>query len=225
MAKLQSTGHGNLIGALADAVADRILRGEFREGEPITQEQLAADYQVSRTPVREALRQVEAWGLVEHRPNRGVVVKAIPTEQIAELYDLRVLLEADLLAHAIPRMRDSDIDKARAVLPLLEDAYEKSDMAQWGELNWRFHHALYFPSGREQTIAMVESINLQIERYVRLHLILTHAFEAARDEHRELVLLCAARDTEAAVAFLAHHIREAGKGLLRAIHENRFQHS
>jgi DNA-binding GntR family transcriptional regulator len=221
--ELPVASHGNLIQSLAEAIADRILLGEFKEGDPITQESIAQDYAISRTPVREALRRVEAWGFIEHRPNRGVVVRSIPTEQIAELYDVRALLETDLLARSIPRMRDANVDAARAILPLLEKAYEENDIAAWSELNWRFHEALYASSGREQTIGMVATINRQLERYVRLHLILLNAFEVAKDEHRELVKLCATRDVGRAVTYLEAHIREAGHGLLRAIEEKRHQ--
>lgn len=204
---------------LAESLRQRILGGEFQEGDQLVQETIAAEYQVSRMPVREALRQLEAGGFVELRLHRGAVVKAVPTEQIAELFELRGLLEADLLAHAIPRMRDEDLARARTILQQLETAHRSADVASYSDLNHAFHAALYAPSERVQTLAMVQSINDQTDRYVRLHLVLTGAADADAD-HRELLRLCATRDTDRAIAFLRNHIAETKRNLLQEI-ENR----
>src|SRR5689334_7635278 len=89
---------------LAESLRDRILSGEINEGDALIQDALAREYDVSRMPVREALRQLEALGLVAIQIHRGAVVTSIPTEQIAELFDLRALLECEILRCAIPRI-------------------------------------------------------------------------------------------------------------------------
>ena len=88
--------------ALAASLQERILNGEFKDGEPLIQEAIAEEYEVSRMPVREALRQLEASGLIVLKTHKGAVVTSIPTEQIGELFDLRALLECDILGRAIP---------------------------------------------------------------------------------------------------------------------------
>ncbi len=77
---------------LADSLRERILSGEFKEGDQLVQESIADEYQVSRMPVREALRQLEASGLIELKAHRGAVVTSIPLEQVSELFELRALL-------------------------------------------------------------------------------------------------------------------------------------
>jgi DNA-binding GntR family transcriptional regulator len=206
---------------LRDSLRERILNGELKEGETLIQDAIAEEYDVSRMPVREALRQLEAMGLVAMRTHKGAVVTTIPTEQVEELFELRALLEGDLLARAIPRMLDQDVAEARAILSRLEASFEERDMAKWGGLNWAFHHRLYLPAQRAQTLGIVQGVNLQTERYIRIHLIVTDGLETAQTEHRELLRLCALRDRAAAVAFLRDHITGAGHALVANLRHHR----
>jgi DNA-binding GntR family transcriptional regulator len=216
--KLERSG---LPEAIAISLQERILSGEFKEGDQLIQDAIAREYEVSRMPVREALRQLEAAGLVKLRLHKGAVVTSIPTEQIAELFQLRSRLECDLLAAAMPHMQDSDIEAANEALLQLEAAYEEGAIREWGPLNWEFHRRLYAPSNRVQTLLIVQSINVQVERYNRIQLTLTKSFAIAKAEHRKLLRFCASRDSEQAVEYLMKHIDEAGRKLLRVIAESR----
>jgi DNA-binding GntR family transcriptional regulator len=203
--------------ALADSLRERILQGEFQEGDQLVQESIAKEYEVSRMPVREALRQLEAAGLVVLKMHKGAVVKSIPVEQIAELFDLRVTLESELLTHAVRKMTAADLAASGAIMEQLEQAYRSGDIGTWGSLNWAFHSSLYAPAGRVQTLAIAETINMQTDRYIRLGMVLNHSIAGAEIEHRELLALCAGRDTKAAVAYLKRHISETGRQLLVAL--------
>jgi DNA-binding GntR family transcriptional regulator len=207
--------------SLRDSLQERILNGEFREGDSLLQDAIAAEYDVSRMPVREALRQLEACGLVAMRTHKGAVVTTIPTEQIKELFELRATLECDLLRRAIERCTDQDIADARVILGELEESYRRGDVARWGSLNWAFHERLYAAADRVQTLAIVQGVNVQTERYLRLHLLLTDGLGVAEKEHRELLRLCALRQTEQAVAFLNEHISGTCRALLAALLNHR----
>ena len=207
--------------ALTESLRERILNGEFKEGDALIQDAIAQEYDTSRMPVREALRQLEAAGLVVMKLHRGAVVTSLPTEQIGELFDLRALLECDVLARAIPYLTDAHLAAARDLQQELESSYRRQDVASWGHLNWEFHRSLYQAAGRVQTLAVLEGINLQIDRYMRLHLFLTHAIDKAQKEHRELLRLCALRDVDRAVPYLNEHIQSAGRTLLVALKKSR----
>lgn len=207
--------------SLRDSLQERILNGEFREGDALIQDAIAEEYDVSRMPVREALRQLEACGLVAMRTHKGAVVTTLPTEQIEELFELRATLEGDLLARAMTRMTDQDVSESRAILDQLEASYQARDMASWGRLNWAFHKRLYAPADRAQTMAILQGINLQTERYIRLHLVLTDGLEAAEREHREILRLYALRASDEAVAYLRTHILDAGRSLVVALRRER----
>lgn len=207
--------------SLRDSLQERILNGEFKEGDALIQDAIAEEYDVSRMPVREALRQLEACGLVAMRTHKGAIVTTLPTEQIEELFELRAMLEGDLLARAMSRMTDQDVGEARAILDQLEASYQARDMASWGRLNWAFHQRLYAPADRARTMAILHGINLQTERYIRLHLVLTDGLEAAEREHREILRLYALRATDEAVAYLRTHILDAGRSLVVALRQQR----
>lgn len=206
---------------LAESLRERILNGELKEGDALIQDEVAREYDVSRMPVREALRQLEACGLVVMKLHKGAVVTSLPTEQIEELFDLRVGLECDLLARAIPRLTDQHVDHARRVLLELEKAYEQEDVPSWGRLNWEFHRSVYVAAERVQTLAVVQGINLQTDRYIRLHLLLARTMSEAKREHRELLHLCTVRDIDRAVAFLRKHISNTRRALLLALRKSR----
>ncbi len=206
---------------LADSLRERILDGEFKEGEQLVQEAIAAEYEVSRMPVREAFRQLEAAGLIANRLHRGAVVTSLPLEQIGELFDLRALLECDVLGHAIPLMTEKTLDEARAILAELERAYHDGDVASWGALNWAFHRSLYVPAARVQTMAVIQGVNIQTDRYIRLQMVLTDAVEQAEEEHRELFRIYVAGEAEIAVRYLRQHILNAKQALITAISKSR----
>ena len=206
---------------LAELLRERILNGEFKEGDPLVQEAIAAEYDVSRMPVREAFRQLEAAGLIVSKIHKGAIVTTIPPEQILELFELRALLEGEILAHSVPKMTDEDLALSRSILTQLEDAYHQRDIARWGALNWEFHSSLYVPANRVQTFTVIQGINVQTDRYIRLQLLLTDAFAAAEEEHREILRLCTERDIERAVPYLRKHITDAGTDLLSAIGKRR----
>ena len=204
---------------LAQSLQERILNGEFKEGDPLVQEALAEEYEVSRMPVREALRQLEASGLIVMQTHKGAIVTSIPTEQVGEMFELRALLECDVLGHAISKMTEQDLEASQIVLSHLEEAYRIGDVHKWGALNWEFHRSLYVPAGRVQTLGLIQGINVQTDRYIRLQLQLTgpNAVADAEKEHREILRLCGARETREAVSYLRRHILNAGKNLLVAL--------
>ena len=88
----------------ADAIRERILRGHYPEGEPLRQDGIGTELGVSRIPVREALRQLEAEGLVTFNPHRGAVVSTLSLKEIRELFELRADIEGDLIRRAVPHM-------------------------------------------------------------------------------------------------------------------------
>ncbi len=99
-----------------ERLRERILHGDYPEGAPLRQDALAAELGVSRIPVREALRQLEAEGLVTFSPHVGAVVSSLSLAEIKELFDLRALLESELLRRAIPHMHEDDLARAAGVL-------------------------------------------------------------------------------------------------------------
>src|SRR6202789_1937222 len=106
----------SLTSAVADKLRDQIIRGEIPEGAQLRQDAIATQSQVSRIPVREALRQLDAEGLIAIVPNRGAVVPALSADDVEELFSIRALLEPEVLKLSIPRFTEDDFAEAGAGL-------------------------------------------------------------------------------------------------------------
>jgi DNA-binding GntR family transcriptional regulator len=203
--------------ATADEIRHRILSGEFRDGQPLRQDVLAEELGVSRIPVREALQRLESEGLVVHQPHKGCVVTSLSPEEIEELFDLRAMLEPELIRHAVARMTPADLDEAQRVLDEYDRVFEHADVHVWGELNTEYHLALYAPSERKRTMEIVRSLLVNTDRYTRLLLVLTDGVPLARHDHGQLMALCRAGKGEEAAAVLKDHIVMASRNLIAAI--------
>ena len=199
---------------VADELRRRIMAGAIPEGQQLRQEALAADLGVSRIPVREALRQLEAEGFVSIASHRGAVVSKLSLDEIAELFELRIRLECWLLGLAVPQMRGSDLEEAEAAL---ETMISNRKIENWGQLNWQFHAALYGPSGRTATLRILRRISENMDRYIRLQISLTSGQLKAHREHKQLLQLCRAGNVSRAVATLEEHIVDVRDGLMRQL--------
>ena len=197
-----------------EAIRTRILHGDYPEGEPLRQDAIAEELGVSRIPIREALRQLEAEGLVSFAPHRGAVVSSLSLDEIEEIFALRAEIETDLLRRAIPRLGAEELARADEVLARYERALQVGDVPAYGELNWQFHSTLYAAADRPVTMAIVQRLHQQADRYLRMQLALTHGESRAADEHRAILDAARRRDVKAGAAVLAGHILGAGRALL-----------
>ncbi|MGO1118103.1 GntR family transcriptional regulator [Rhodovibrionaceae bacterium A322] len=188
---------------VADELRERIVSGQLADGEQIRQDAVASDLGVSRIPVREALKQLEAEGLVNLVSHKGAVVAELSTSEIAELFELRLLLESWLLGLAIPRMTKRDLDKAEE---LVERMVAYDQISEWGVLNRQFHQTLLRPSGRSKTLEMLERVHANTDRYVRMQISMTSGQKRAHEEHQQLIALCREKDTARAIRCLEQHI-------------------
>ena len=180
------------------------MGGELAAGSALRQEGLAAQMGVSRIPVRDALARLAGEGLIEIRPDRGAYVASLTPERVVETFDLRVLLECDALAHAIPRHTARTIRAVRAIQAELE---VEDETDRWAGGDRAFHDALYEPSGRPQTLAMIGTLRNIVEAFYVANL--SHDVRRARwkREHREIIKALEARDVDRARASLVSHLR------------------
>jgi DNA-binding GntR family transcriptional regulator len=203
------------------ALRERILRGDFPDGDPLRQDALADELGVSRIPVREALRQLEAEGLVTFSPHRGAVVSTLSLEEIQELFELRADIESDLLGRAIPRMTTEQLERAIEVVDEFDDALAAEEATRWGPLNWQFHAALYAPANRTLTMGVLQKLHQHSDRYFRMQVLIAHGGPTANKEHRTIVESVARKDIEESTALLRAHIIGAGRSLLELLGQQR----
>lgn len=202
---------------ITNDLRERILSGDLKEGEAIRQELLADEYDVSRMPVREALKRLSAEGLVHWENNRGGYVMKHSLREIGEIFDLRVLLEVDLFRHAIPEMGEAEFQRCEEIIAAMDESYQEDDVSRWGKLNYDYHCALYSAAGRRLSEEMLARLNVHSDRYVRIHLSVMEQREPAQVEHRNLLNLARAGDVEGACDLLVHHITRTKSELLEMI--------
>lgn len=206
---------------IANDLRERILSGELAEGETIRQEALAEEYDVSRMPIREALKRLNAEGLVQWANNRGGSVTKHSLDEIGEIFDLRILIEVDLFRRAIPNMGQREFARCDEILKQMEASYDENDVGKWGILNYQYHSALYAASQRKLTNELLDRVNLQSDRYVRMHLSVMKQREPAKKEHRDLLRLAREGNVDKACEVLTQHIRRTKEQLLEMIASKR----
>lgn len=204
-----------------EAVREKILRGDYPEGAPLRQDALAADLGVSRIPVREALRQLEAEGLVTFSAHHGAVVSSLSLAAIEELFELRSVVEVELLRRAIPALTAADLERAEEILNAYDAAFEAGDVSTWGSLNWDFHSTLLLPADRPLTMGVVQNLQNQSDRYMRMQLALTHGEGRAQQEHRAIADAASRGDDQHACALMTAHILGAGRSLVQFLRVHR----
>ncbi len=202
-------------GQVADELRRRILTGEIAEGVQLMQEQLAAEFGISKVPVREALFQLEAEGFVVQQFHRGAVVSGLSPAQIMEVFELRTQIEIWLLELAMAVATPDDAADARAIAARLQDASDPD--AAW-DLNWRFHEALYRPAGKPFAIDHLKKLHSQTARYVRMQYAAARSREDVGREHEELLTLFE-QNSPKAKKYLRDHILGSARQLTDRLRE------
>ncbi len=205
--------HRTLSSAIVEALRRAILAGERAAGSQLRQDALAAEFGVSRIPIREALFQLEAEGLVRIEPHKGALVAGFPLDEIDDVFDLRVLLEPRLLRRSLPRLQEADYAQVAGYDEAFAAAIAAHDVARWGALNAELHLALYARAGLPRTLAIVAALLQASDRYTRVQLNREAALGRAQREHRKLIALCREGRTREACEHLVAHIESVRQDL------------
>lgn len=171
--------------------------------------------------MREALRQLEAEGLVTFTPHYGAVVSSLSLAEIEELCQLRALLESELIRIAVPNLTDEDHQLLDEILDAYDAAFKQQDIAERGGLNWRFHSALLWAANRPLTLNVLNTLHNQSDRYMRMQLALTHGEDTASGEHREIAKAARAGEADRAAKLVRKHVMGAGDRLIEFLRVQR----
>ncbi len=124
-------------------IREGILEGKYKPGEALREATIAKELNVSRTPVREAIRQLELEGLVQSIPNKETVVRGVSEEDVQDIFMIRSRLEGMAARLAAERITPQELEELKEVLELTEFYVTKNDLVHIGELDHRFHDMLY----------------------------------------------------------------------------------
>jgi DNA-binding GntR family transcriptional regulator len=198
---------------VADYLREAILSGRFARGARLKQAEIAEQLQISITPVREALRLLEAEGYIDSRSYKGATVVPFDIAASAEILNLRILLEGQLVRHAVERATSDDLQQVRALARDFADAVAKQDSVLARGANYRFHRRLYDAARLPQTLTFVQIL------WARYPFDIINRIEGraalAAEEHEELLRCMIDGDVTGAMLSLRRHI-EAGWAALNA---------
>ncbi|CAM3012229.1 MULTISPECIES: GntR family transcriptional regulator [Methylobacterium] len=215
--EFQKIDTGLLSDRIRNALTDAITSGEIPAGTALDEQNLAQRYGASRTPVREALRQLAASGLVEVRPRRGVVVARLTPERIADMFETTAEIEAMCARLATYRM--TPLERGR-LMDLQEDsaaAVEAGDVDAYDRLNRAFHESLYAATHNSFMAEQALAIRERLAAFRRTQLRHGDRIRRSRDEHGEILAAIAEGDGELAARRMRAHMLRAAAALGRYI--------
>jgi DNA-binding GntR family transcriptional regulator len=196
---------------LTEDLRKTILSGALEEGEYLRQRSLARRYGVSEVVVREALRHLEAEGLVETEPRKGARVSRFSPAEVTELWELRIVIEKLLTEHAVPAVAVEDLARAEELAKAMG---AERDAVAWLSLNREFHDCLYRPARRLRILRFANNLRNLIDRYLRMRLGVLQHYDIAEREHRSLLAAYRQRNAALAVKRVEAHLRRTADSVV-----------
>lgn len=207
----QKKENKSLTSLIFDKLRDDILNDVYLTGEKIVEAKLADELGVSRTPVREALKQLELDGLVDNIPNRGVVVKGISIQDIHDIYTIRVAIEGIAARWAVERMNDNVIGDLSEIYELMEFYTFKNDTDKIFELNTKFHETIYIATQSRYLEQVLRDFQLFIKTTRSRSLKCDGRSQQALIEHKAILEGFIEKDAEKAYLATVNHIENSRK--------------
>ncbi|HOM25730.1 MAG TPA: GntR family transcriptional regulator [Thermosynergistes sp.] len=195
--------------AAFEKIKEAIIKGHFKPGEKLVEQTLAQEMGVSRTPVREAIRRLEAEGFVVSIPRKGVVVSRADKEEIVQLYSIRAELEGLAARWAIENADEDDMRKLDEAISRMEETAASGDLDGVVQSNALFHDAIAQASKSRILCTLLKTLQDNIQRFRFQSLHLPGRPVAALAEHKEIVAAIKEKKAEEADRLLKEHLQNA----------------
>lgn len=200
--------------AVTQLLRQSLDHGRWASGAPLRQEEIAAELGVSRVPVREALFQLQAEGLVDMVPNKGMYVRTVSAADLHELFRLRRLIETDVLEEAVPLHDAASINRVETVQAALDKA---RSVADWIAGDREFHEALYAPARRPESMTIIRRLRFLVDRFYFARMKPGARAQGWQQDHHALIRAVRRHDAAAAARVLQAHLAETERSALVAL--------
>jgi DNA-binding GntR family transcriptional regulator len=226
---LMAASAEKLVGSLADRISAKIFAGEYPPGSHLRQEALAEEFSVSRTPIREALRQLEVKGVIQHRPNQGAIVLAPNARDIRDAYQIRAELEGLAISLAVEWITDEQIERMRSAQKKFAETVDKliaarksnakahlKNVPNWVESNDQFHGVVIDASGNRRLKQMIRDLHLGFTRNIMLSAMTMDGRRMRENvsQHEAILSAISRHDPIEARKAMTHHILRSGELLV-----------
>jgi len=199
----------SLVDHTSKYLEDMIIKGKLRPGQRIKEQEVSSQLGVSRPPVREAFKILEAEGLIKREPRRGVFVSEVTSNDIWEIYTLKIALYTLAVTLAIDRISDNGIGKLEKIVAQMEVIVQDDsnpDIIRYEELNNLFHETTTILAGHARLKKMVQSLNNQIKRVSYRSFTKKGHLKSSCRYHRQILEAIKARDKMLAERLTKEHI-------------------
>lgn len=188
-----------------------ILTGKLKNGQKLTEQVICEEYNVSRTPVREALRQLESEGLVENILNRGSFVVGLSKQDFEDMFELRKIYEIQAVKWAIERITEEEMDALDETFEFMEFYTLRNDIDKMLTINEGFHQIIYEASHNRMLQQLLSSYQTYL-KYLRKDEEYTDDYLATvLEEHRQIFKAFIEKDVEAGAEAMERHIGNSKK--------------
>ena len=188
-----------------DTLKQMIIDGVIKPGERIIETEYSNKFQISRTPIREAIRMLELEGLVESQTTGGVIVKTLTREEISEIYKIRIALESLIIEEIIKKINNQDIKKLEKVLKNTKKAFEVKDIEKVFSLFTEFNQILYDIASLPKVTGMINNINLYLKRFRKLSIDNPSRKEEAFEDHVQILEAIKNKELSTAISINRMH--------------------
>jgi DNA-binding GntR family transcriptional regulator len=209
--------NSSLASVLAREIEALILNGELAAGERVSEFQLAERFKVSRSPVREALRALDAVGIVEVQPNRGAFVRRIAVEEAFEVYEVRAALFGQAGRLMAERGTDADIKLLRDLHAEMSQAAGAHDFDRYFPLNFRFHELIVDSAGNRTLATQYRMLVKRLRLFRARNLMFRDTLEVSNREHETIVDAIIRRDAEAAGRACFDHVEQGRRRVMERL--------
>lgn len=212
---VESDSYSNsLRGKVFKQLENDILNGKYLEGDSLTETKLSIELGVSRTPIREAIRQLELEGLVRLIPNKGVIVTGISEKDIEDIYTIRMMIEGLAARWAAQKITQKELDDLEEVIELEEFYTSKNDINHLLYYDSKFHEIIFRASKSKPLMHMLSTFHHHVQRARNISMEMPGRAKKVLEEHESILKAIVDSDSEKAEKLIIQHIKNASLNLI-----------
>lgn len=196
-------------------IRNAISYGELKPGERLVEKRLCEVFKLGRTPLREALSQLQIEGYLEFIPNRGMTITNLSVKNVKEIYNIIGILEGYATKMSTKYMNRNDIKKLKKIHDDLKKIAKRNNFKMYLEKNAFFHEYLVKASGNNFLVPMVNSLRNRIYRYRLIALTLTDSLEEYLKDHEKILKVISKKDASRAGKEMERHVLSIGKKFVK----------